>query len=40
MPKRRSLPLPNGWDVGRDLDGRTYFIDHVNRLTTWVDPRD
>ncbi|XP_028967216.1 protein WWC2 [Galendromus occidentalis] len=40
MPKRRSLPLPNGWDVGRDFEGRTYFIDHVNRATTWVDPRD
>ena len=35
-----SLPLPEGWDVGRDYDGKVYFIDHRTRTTTWVDPRE
>ncbi|GIZ04960.1 protein kibra [Caerostris extrusa] len=42
MPKRRNgeIPLPNGWDVGQDFDGKIYFIDHINKKTTWIDPRD
>ncbi|XP_054709816.1 protein kibra-like [Uloborus diversus] len=42
MPKRRNgeIPLPDGWDVGRDFDGKIYFIDHINKKTTWIDPRD
>jgi hypothetical protein len=32
-------PLPEGWDVGMDFDGKVYFIDHKNRTTTWLDPR-
>ena len=31
--------LPQGWDVGRDYDGKIYFIDHNTKKTTWVDPR-
>lgn len=34
------VPLPDGWEKGVDSAGRTYFIDHVNKKTTWLDPRD
>ncbi|XP_028397607.1 protein KIBRA-like [Dendronephthya gigantea] len=34
------VPLPEGWEKGVDSAGRTYFIDHVNKKTTWIDPRD
>lgn len=34
------LPLPQGWDLGTDFDGKVYFIDHNSKKTTWVDPRD
>lgn len=42
MPKRRNgeIPLPSGWDIGTDYDGKVYFIDHINKQTTWIDPRD
>ena len=32
--------LPDGWEVTYDADGKMFFIDHLNRTTTWVDPRD
>ena len=31
--------LPAGWDERHTLDGRTYYVDHGSRSTTWVDPR-
>eukprot|EP00095_Tigriopus_kingsejongensis_P003652 maker-scaffold11_size778918-snap-gene-0.11 protein:Tk03652 transcript:maker-scaffold11_size778918-snap-gene-0.11-mRNA-1 annotation:"protein kibra-like isoform 1" len=31
--------LPQGWDLGRDFDGKVYFIDHNTKKTTWTDPR-
>ena len=34
------LPLPEGWDIGRDYDGKIYFIDHRSQTTTWADPRE
>ncbi|KAK9497147.1 hypothetical protein O3M35_004519 [Rhynocoris fuscipes] len=42
MPRRRNgeIPLPEGWDFARDYDGKIYFIDHKNKKTTWIDPRD
>ncbi|KAL7300383.1 hypothetical protein TKK_0007004 [Trichogramma kaykai] len=42
MPRRRNgeIPLPEGWDVAHDYDGKVYFIDHNTRKTTWIDPRD
>jgi len=41
MPRGGSdVPLPAGWDLGRDYDGAVYYIDHNNHKTTWVDPRD
>ena len=32
-------PLPPGWEAARDADGSVYFIDHVAKTTTWLDPR-
>lgn len=44
MPKnldtKESLPLPYNWEKRQDYDGKTYFIDHTKKITTWVDPRD
>lgn len=31
--------LPPGWEQRSTPDGRTYFVDHNTRTTTWVDPR-
>ena len=36
----KHCPLPEGWDMGIDYDGKPYFIDHKTRTTTWIDPRD
>ena len=44
MPKsggqEGEIPLPPGWEFGRDYDNKLYFIDHNTQKTTWVDPRD
>ncbi|EEY57859.1 uncharacterized protein PITG_00446 [Phytophthora infestans T30-4] len=32
-------PLPVGWEEKTDAKGRVFFIDHINRVTTWNDPR-
>ncbi|KAK9886966.1 hypothetical protein WA026_019224 [Henosepilachna vigintioctopunctata] len=42
MPRKRNgeIPLPEGWDYGQDYDGKIYFIDHISKKTTWIDPRD
>lgn len=42
MPRKRNgeIPLPDGWDFGQDYDGKIYFIDHISKKTTWIDPRD
>lgn len=39
MP-RQELPLPEGWEAAQDHDGKVYYIDHANKTTSWVDPRD
>ncbi|XP_004468615.1 protein KIBRA isoform X1 [Dasypus novemcinctus] len=39
MP-RPELPLPEGWEEAHDFDGKVYYIDHTNRTTSWIDPRD
>ncbi|EGD81759.1 hypothetical protein PTSG_02471 [Salpingoeca rosetta] len=31
--------LPFGWDVVRDREHGTYYIDHLNKRTTYIDPR-
>uniref|UniRef100_A0A915Q3I1 E3 ubiquitin-protein ligase n=1 Tax=Setaria digitata TaxID=48799 RepID=A0A915Q3I1_9BILA len=33
-------PLPQGWDIQVAPNGRTFFIDHIHKTTTWIDPRD
>jgi hypothetical protein len=32
--------LPLGWEEKTDAKGRVFFIDHINRRTTWTDPRE
>ncbi|CAJ0592449.1 unnamed protein product [Cylicocyclus nassatus] len=32
-------PLPEGWDMQIAPNGRTFFIDHRTKTTTWLDPR-
>ncbi|KAI8808253.1 hypothetical protein BJ742DRAFT_869232 [Cladochytrium replicatum] len=32
-------PLPSGWEQRYTTEGRSYFVDHSTRTTTWVDPR-
>jgi hypothetical protein len=34
-----SLPLPPGWEIQYTPDGKSYFIDHNTKTTTWTDPR-
>lgn len=31
--------LPAGWEQRNTPEGRSYFVDHNTRTTTWVDPR-
>lgn len=33
------LRLPDGWDMQVAPNGRTFFIDHRTKTTTWTDPR-
>lgn len=28
-----------GWEMAVDSKGRVFFVDHVNKKTTWEDPR-
>lgn len=32
-------PLPPGWEEARNEEGKTYYINHTTRKTTWEDPR-
>ncbi|CAF0831399.1 unnamed protein product [Brachionus calyciflorus] len=38
-PKPNEPALPPGWDFSYSDKGRIFFIDHVNKTTTWIDPR-
>jgi len=29
-------PLPPGWQMSKTENERTFFIDHINKRTTWV----
>ncbi|XP_069487573.1 protein WWC2 [Ambystoma mexicanum] len=42
MPRKGTgqLPLPDGWEEARDYDGKVFYIDHTNKQTSWIDPRD
>jgi len=33
-----SIPLPPNWAMAKDVQGRTYYIDHVSRTTQWTHP--
>ena len=33
-----SGPLPDGWDMGIDFDGKAYFIDHKNNVNVILIP--
>jgi E3 ubiquitin-protein ligase NEDD4 len=37
--KPNEPPLPPGWDFSFSDKGRMFFIDHINKVTTWTDPR-
>ncbi|KAE8627656.1 hypothetical protein XENTR_v10007090 [Xenopus tropicalis] len=32
-------PLPDGWEQALTPEGETYFINHKNKTTSWLDPR-
>ncbi|XP_049321659.1 WW domain-containing transcription regulator protein 1 isoform X2 [Astyanax mexicanus] len=33
------LPLPPGWEMAFTSNGQKYFLNHVEKITTWHDPR-
>ncbi|XP_029905941.1 WW domain-containing transcription regulator protein 1 isoform X1 [Myripristis murdjan] len=33
------LPLPPGWEMAYTSNGQKYFLNHIEKITTWVDPR-
>ncbi|XP_030647602.1 WW domain-containing transcription regulator protein 1 isoform X2 [Chanos chanos] len=33
------LPLPPGWEMAYTANGQKYFLNHVEKITTWHDPR-
>ena len=37
-PQPGEEPLPSGWEARVDAHQRIFYIDHVNRLTTWARP--
>ena len=39
LTQQPSDPLPPGWEMSTDSQGRTFFIDHTTQTTTWTDPR-
>ncbi|KAG8452977.1 hypothetical protein GDO86_004692 [Hymenochirus boettgeri] len=34
-----SGPLPDGWEQAMTPEGETYYINHKNKTTSWLDPR-
>eukprot|EP00106_Octopus_bimaculoides_P007087 XP_014774529.1 PREDICTED: mediator of DNA damage checkpoint protein 1-like [Octopus bimaculoides] len=38
-PQPGEEPLPADWEAGVDTHGRVFYIDHVNRTTTWQKPQ-
>lgn len=33
------LPLPPGWEMAYTSNGQKYFLNHIEKITTWIDPR-
>ncbi|XP_017342995.2 itchy E3 ubiquitin protein ligase b isoform X1 [Ictalurus punctatus] len=38
MPITNTGPLPPGWEQRQDQSGRVYFVDHVEKRTSWERP--
>jgi len=38
-PQDGKGPLPPGWEKAVGDSGLPYFVNHVTKTTTWVDPR-
>jgi len=32
-------PLPHGWEQAMTQDGEIYYINHIEKTTSWFDPR-
>ncbi|KAM4029491.1 NEDD4-like E3 ubiquitin-protein ligase WWP1 isoform 2-T3 [Anomaloglossus baeobatrachus] len=39
QPGTAPEPLPSGWEQRKDPHGRTYYVDHNTRTTTWERPQ-
>lgn len=35
----QNIPLPGGWEQAQTPEGEIYYINHIDRTTTWFDPR-
>ncbi|XP_012730683.2 transcriptional coactivator YAP1 [Fundulus heteroclitus] len=33
------MPLPAGWEMAKTHSGQRYFLNHIDKTTTWQDPR-
>ncbi|XP_058484000.1 transcriptional coactivator YAP1-like [Solea solea] len=33
------VPLPHGWEMAKTSTGQRYFLNHLDKTTTWHDPR-
>ncbi|XP_047247944.1 transcriptional coactivator YAP1 isoform X2 [Girardinichthys multiradiatus] len=33
------MPLPAGWEMAKTSSGQRYFLNHIDKTTTWQDPR-
>ncbi|CAB4064303.1 FERM and PDZ domain-containing protein 4,FERM and PDZ domain-containing protein 3 [Lepeophtheirus salmonis] len=33
------ISLPYGWEIAQDKEGRTYYVNHINKTTSYDDPR-
>ncbi|XP_054612046.1 transcriptional coactivator YAP1-like [Dunckerocampus dactyliophorus] len=33
------MPLPHGWEMAKTSTGQRYFLNHLDKTTTWHDPR-
>ncbi|XP_056287626.1 E3 ubiquitin-protein ligase HECW2-like isoform X2 [Pseudoliparis swirei] len=39
MFANKQLELPRGWEMKHDHTGKSFFVDHTGRATTFIDPR-
>ena len=35
----QNIPFPAGWEQASTPEGEVYYINHMERTTTWFDPR-